>query len=473
MLLRGGTIIDGSGAPRRTADLRIEGDRIAAIDPGLTASDADVVDVSGCIVAPGFIDVHTHDDRFVLSQPQMLPKISQGVTTVVVGNCGISLAPLQRAHVPPPLNLLGGSDGYVYATMRQYAAAVNRTVPAVNVAALVGHSTLRVATMDDPYKSATPDERAAMVALLREGLAAGAIGMSSGVFYDTGAAADIDELAMLAAVVGEAGGVYTTHIRDESDKVIDSLDEAFATARRGAVPVVISHHKCAGPANWGRTRQTLAHIDAARAQQALGLDCYPYIAGSTVLRNDLVDGVIDVVVTWSEPHPEMSARHLADIAAEWGCTQQEACARLQPGGACYFQMREDDVQRVLAYPPTMIGSDGLPHDQHPHPRLWGTFPRVLGHYSRDLGLFSLETAVHKMTGLSARHFKLADRGELRPGAYADLTVFDPVSVQDVATFEQPSVAARGIRFVIVNGVVAYRDGHAESARAGRFLSSRA
>jgi len=473
MLLRGGTIIDGSGAPRRTADLRIEGDRIAAIGPGLTAGDAEAVDVSGCVVAPGFIDVHTHDDRFVLSQPQMLPKISQGVTTVVVGNCGISLAPLQRAHVPPPLNLLGGSDGYIYATMREYAAAVNRTVPAVNVAALVGHSTLRVATMDDPYKSATPDERVAMVALLREGLAAGAIGMSSGVFYDTGAAADIDELAMLAAVVGEAGGVYTTHIRDESDKVIDSLDEAFETARRGAVPVVISHHKCAGPANWGRTRQTLAHIDAARAHQALGLDCYPYIAGSTVLRTDLVDGVIDVVVTWSEPHPEMSARHLADIAAEWSCTQQEACARLQPGGACYFQMREDDVQRVLAYPPTMIGSDGLPHDQHPHPRLWGTFPRVLGHYSRDLGLFPLETAVHKMTGLSARQFKLADRGELRPGAYADLTVFDPVSVQDVATFEQPSVAARGIRFVIVNGVVAYRDGRAESARAGRFLNSRA
>ena len=473
MLLRGGTIIDGSGAPRRTADLLIEGDRIAAIGSGLTAGDADVVDVGGCIVAPGFIDVHTHDDKFVLSQPQMLPKISQGVTTVVVGNCGISLAPLQRAHVPPPLNLLGGSDGYIYATMRQYAAEVNRTVPAVNVAALVGHSTLRVAAMDDPYKSATPDERAAMVALLREGLAAGAIGMSSGVFYDTGAAADVDELAMLAEVVGEAGGVYTTHIRDEFDKVIDSLDEAFTTARRGAVPVVISHHKCAGPANWGRTRQTLAHIDAARAQQALGLDCYPYIAGSTVLRTDLVDGVIDVVVTWSEPHPEMSARHLADIATEWGCTQQEACARLQPGGACYFQMREDDVQRVLAYPPTMIGSDGLPHDQHPHPRLWGTFPRVLGHYSRDLGLFPLETAVHKMTGLSARQFKLADRGELRPGAYADLTVFDPVSVQDVATFEQPSLAARGIRCVIVNGVVAYRDGRAESARAGRFLSSRA
>src|SRR5437868_7404576 len=307
-----------------------------------------------------------------------------------------------------------------------------------------------------------------MVTLLREGLAAGAIGMSSGVFYDTGAAADIDELAMLAAVVGEAGGVYTTHIRDEFDKVLDSLDEAFATARRGAVPVVISHHKCAGPANWGRTLQTLAHIDAARAQQALGLDCYPYIAGSTVLRTDLVDGVIDVVVTWSEPHPEMSARHLADIAAKWGCTQQEACLRLQPGGACYFQMREDDVQRVLAYPATMIGSDGLPHDQHPHPRLWGTFPRVLGHYGRELGLFPLEVAVHKMTGLSARQFRLEDRGEIRVGACADVVVFDAAAIADAATFERPKARALGVECVFVNGRPAYRgDGDgAEMERSG-------
>src|SRR5438132_10060190 len=203
MLLRGGTVIDGTGAPRRTADVRVDGERIVAIDADLPTAGAAVIDASGCIVAPGFIDVHTHDDRIVLAQPQMLPKISQGVTTVVVGNCGISLAPLRRAHVPPPLNLLGGSDGYIYATMREYAEAVGRAMPAVNVAALVGHSTLRVATMDDPYRVATASEQAAMVTLLREGLATGAIGMSSGVFYDTGAAADIEELAMLAAVVGE------------------------------------------------------------------------------------------------------------------------------------------------------------------------------------------------------------------------------------------------------------------------------
>jgi len=255
--------------------------------------------------------------------------------------------------------------------------------------------------------------------------------------------------------------------------VIASLDEAFTTGRRGKVPVVISHHKCAGPNNWGRTVETLAHIHAARSRQPIGLDAYPYIAGSTVLRTDLVDGIIDVIVTWSTPYPQMSARSLADIAAEWNCTQQEACERLQPGGACYFQMREDDVQRVLQYPATMIGSDGLPHDLHPHPRLWGTFPRVLGHYSRDLGLFPLEMAVHKMTALSARRFNLAHRGELRAGFHADVTVFDAATIADAATFAQPTVPAHGICYVVVNGVLSYADGHATMQRGGRFLAREA
>ncbi len=472
LLLRGGTVVDGTGRDRFVADVRIEGGRIAAIGPDLAADGATVLDARGKIVAPGFIDVHTHDDRIVLSAPGMLPKISQGVTTVIVGNCGISLAPLVRADVPPPLNLLGGGDGFLHPTMASYAAAVDAARPAVNVAALVGHSTLRVAVMDDPYRAATSAEQQHMRELLREGMGAGAIGFSSGVFYATGAAADVDELSLLAGIAGEAGGVYATHIRQEMDQVLASLDEAFAAGRRGNVPVVISHHKCAGPANWGRTVQTLAHIDAARARQPIGLDAYPYIAGSTVLRTDLVDGVIDVIVTWSTPFPQMSARHLADIAAEWNCTQQEACERLQPGGACYFQMHEDDVQRVLRYPATMIGSDGLPHDLHPHPRLWGTFPRVLGHYSRDLGLFPLEAAVHKMTALSARRFNLAERGELRTGFHADVTVFDPATVADAATFAQPTQAARGIDCVLVNGVLSYVDGKSTMRRGGRFLSSR-
>ncbi|HTP99746.1 MAG TPA: amidohydrolase family protein, partial [Casimicrobiaceae bacterium] len=276
LLLRGGTVVDGTGAERFAADVRLEDGRIAAVEAGLASDGAQVIDVTGKVVAPGFIDVHTHDDRMVLSTPEATPKITQGVTTVVVGNCGISLAPLVRSGVPPPLNLLG--NDYAYPTMAAYADAVEAARPAVNVAALVGHSTLRVAAMDDPYRRATRDEQAHMAALLREGMAAGAIGLSSGVFYAPGAAADIDELAMLAAIAGAAGGVYTTHIRQEMDEVMASLDEAFATARRGNVPLVVSHHKCAGPANWGRTVQTIAHIDAARAGQPIGLDAYPYVA---------------------------------------------------------------------------------------------------------------------------------------------------------------------------------------------------
>jgi N-acyl-D-amino-acid deacylase len=473
LLLRGGTVIDGTGAPRFAADVRVEGERIVAVGADLAAQGTVVIDAVGMIVAPGFIDVHTHDDQIVLSAPHMLPKISQGVTSVVVGNCGISLAPLVRADVPPPLNLLGGAGRYVYPTMAAYVAAVDAARPAVNVAALIGHSTLRVATMDDPYRAATAAEQARMCELLREGLAAGAAGLSSGVFYATGAAADIDELALLAAVVGAAGGVYTTHIRQEMDKVLDSLDEAFVAARRGNVPLVVSHHKCAGPSNWGRTVETLAHIDAARRGQPIGLDCYPYIAGSTVLRSDLVDGIIDVLVTWSTPHPEMTARTLAGIAHEWGCSQKEACERLQPGGACYFQMKEEDVERVIAHPRTMIGSDGLPHDRHPHPRLWGAFPRVFARYWRQRRLFTLEQAVHKMTGMTARNLRIADRGLLRAGAMADVGVFDPRTIADTATYDRPKSASVGIERVFVNGACAFRGGEPEPvvlARAGRMLT---
>lgn len=200
------------------------------------------------------------------------------------------------------------------------------------------------------------------------------------------------------------------------------------------------------------------------------MDVYPYVAGSTVLREDLVDGVIDVRVSWSAPHPETTGRLLSDIAEEWGVTQREACRRLMPGGACYFQMHEDDVRRVLAHPRSMIGSDGLPHDRHPHPRLWGAFPRVLGHYAREQQLFSMEQAVHKMSGLSARRFRLHERGELREGWFADVVVFDPARVRDLATYDSPLLRSEGIERVYVNGRLALT-GEAPSCtdRAGRLL----
>ena len=283
-------------------------------------------------------------------------------------------------------------------------------------------------------------------------------------------AADMVELVAVASVAAINGGVYATHIRDELAGILPALQEAASTAKQSGLPLVISHHKCAGPANWGRTRETLPLIEQLAQGQEIGMDVYPYTAGSTVLREDLVDGIIDVLITSSQPHPEMGGRYLADIAREWGVPQVEAAVRLKPGGACYFQMREDDVERVITHPLSMIGSDGLPHDERPHPRLWGAFPRVLACYWRDKGLLRLEEAVHKMTGMSARRFRIGGRGELRAGLQADVVVFDPARVRDKATFEQPKQFSEGIEQVWVNGVLSYTAaGRATGARAGRFV----
>ena len=472
-LLEGGLVIDGSGTPGFGADVLLAGDRIEAIGPALRnrhgLGEVDVIDCSGLVVAPGFIDVHTHDDAIVLQQPEMLPKVSQGITTVIAGNCGISLLPLATDAPPPPLNLLG-THSFRHTSVADYRVAFDAARPAVNVALLIGHTTLRVATMDRLDRAADGDELARMAALLEQCLEDGAIGLSSGLFYEPAFAAPADEVLALAKVVARHGGVYTSHLRSEMQAIIDALHEAGDTAFAAGVPLVISHHKCAGPTQWGRTRETLPLIERLAARQPVAMDVYPYTAGSTVLREDLVDGVIDIRVTWSDPHPEVEGRLLADIAADWGITQQEACRRLQPGGACYFQMHEDDVERIVAHPLTMIGSDGLPHDRHPHPRLWGTFPRVLARYCRERQLFPLELAIHKMTGLSSRNFKLHRRGLLQPGWYADIVVFDAARVRDRASYEQPLEISEGIAAVYVNGVPSYRgDVHGTTGRAGRLL----
>lgn len=470
ILLRDGLIIDGTGKAGYRADVLLDGDTIAQVGTIDPASAGQVLDCSGLIVAPGFIDVHTHDDAIVLDAPGMLPKISQGITTVVVGNCGISLAPLVTETPIEPLGLLG-TQRFRFERLAAYADAVNATQPAINVAALIGHTSLRAATMAELDRPATADERASMAQHLRRAMDDGALGLSSGVFYENAYAADERELAEVAAAVARGGGVYVTHIRTELDGILDAMEEAARTARKNNLPLVLSHHKCAGPANWGRTRETLALMDRLATRQPIGLDVYPYTAGSTVLREDLVDGVIDIIITGSDPHPEMAGKLLSDIAALWGVDQREACRRLLPGGACYFQMTEEDVQRVLAHPRTMIGSDGLPHDVRPHPRLWGTFPRVLGHYCREIGLLQLESAVFKMTGLPAAQFGLEKRGIIAPGNYADIAVFDPQRIRDRATFAEPEQISEGIRHVFVNGALSYEEeSRATHSRHGRFLS---
>ena len=481
LLLEGGLIIDGSGDPAWHGDVLVVGDRIARVGAGLRQrllellpdgldpGALEAVDCQCRVIAPGFIDAHTHDDAIVLSDPAYRPKVSQGVTTVVTGNCGLSLAPYVTDTARPPLNLLGPGS-FRYPTMAAYRDAVQAAQPALNVAPLIGHTTLRFATMPVLDRAATADERARMAALLEACMVEGAHGLSSGLFYEEAFAAPADEVTELARVVARHGGVYATHLRTEMQAILEAMQEAADCAFDAGLPLVISHHKCAGPTQWGRTRETLPRLDALASRQPIALDVYPYVAGSTVLREDLVDGVIDVLLSWSDPHPEMTGRLLADIAAEWGVDQKAACRRLQPGGACYFQIHEEDVERVMAHPRTMIGSDGLPHDRHPHPRLWGAFPRVFARYWRERQLFSLETAVHKMTGLTARNFRLAGRGLLRAGHCADIVVFDPQRIADTATYAKPISASIGVERVYVNGACAYLEGGPVLARAGRLLA---
>ena len=254
--------------------------------------------------------------------------------------------------------------------------------------------------------------------------------------------------------------------------VMDCLEETFHIGRELGVPVVISHHKVVGQANHGRSVQTLARIAEQMKTQPVCLDCYPYNASSTILEQALVDGAARVIVTWSKAHPQFSGRDLDEVARELGCPVEEAVRRLQPAGAIYFRMHEDDVARILQFDETMVGSDGLPHDETPHPRLWGSFPRVLGHYARGLGLFPLEKAIHKMTGLTAARFGLADRGVLREGAHADLVLLDAGQVADRATFAQPIAPSAGIVSVWTNGRPVWRDARPPASGRGRCCVAR-
>ena len=460
LLLRGGTVIDGTGAPRRTADVAIDGDRIAAVGRLDGSRAAREIDASGLVVSPGFIDAHTHDDRAVLSDPSMACKVSQGVTTVVTGNCGVSLAPLTGREPPPPLNLLGGEDWYRFPTFAAYREELEGAPPALNVAMQVGHTALRASVMDELDRAATEGEIERMAELADEAMRAGCIGLSTGLAYPPARATPTEEVIAIARRVAAHGGMHSTHMRDEEGGVLDSVRETLRIGREAGVAVVISHHKCAGRDNWGGSRETLALIAQAQATQAIDLDVYPYVAGSTVLLMEIVARSEKVLVSWSEPHPEAAGRPLDEIAREWGCGTAEAVDRLQPAGGIYFMMDEGDLARILKFPGAMIGSDGLPHDVFPHPRLWGTFPRVLGRYARDEGLIGLEDAVHRMTGKPAAVFGLAGRGEVREGAFADLVLFDPDEIIDTATFEDPVQPAAGVRSVFVNGREVWAEGSA-------------
>jgi N-acyl-D-amino-acid deacylase len=368
------------------------------------------------------------------------------------------------------MNLLGRREFFRYPNFASYAAAVSEARPAVNVAAFAGHTALRNNHMDRLDRAATDAEIAAMRADLREALEAGALGLSTGLAYGSANAASTGEVIALAELLHSHGGMYATHMRNEGAGVLDAIAETCEIGRASGARVVISHLKCAGIDNWGRADEVLQTLDAARSAQPVACDCYPYAAGSSTLDLNQVDPRVEITITGSKNHPEVTGMSLAQLAEAWCMSQMDAARKLQPAGAIYHSISESDMRRILAHPASMIGSDGLPHDAHPHPRLWGTFPRVLGRYVRDEKLLPLALAVHKMTGLPAATFGIEKRGLIREGFFADLVLFDPTSILDTATFAEPVQPARGIAMVWVNGVLSYTAKGATGHRAGRFLA---
>lgn len=469
LLIRGGEVIDGSGAPRFAADVWVDQGRIAGVlPPGTPARSRRVIEAGGLVLCPGFIDTHSHDDLLVLQPTVPQPKLVQGVCTVVVGNCGISLAPMVAEHPPAPLDLVAAGP-HRFAHFVDYLAAVDAARPCVNVVPLIGHSSLRLRHVAELDRRATPAEVAAMHDAVAQALDAGAFGLSIGVYYPPARAADTAELLGVCQALQDRDAMLAMHIRDEGEHIEAAVQEALQVGAASGARLVLSHHKVVGPQNHGRTRQTLQAVDSAARQQSVCLDCYPYEASSTMLCPERAARVEDVLITWSATHPDCSGRTLRSVAQAWGTDLHEAARRLLPGGAIYFTMAAEDVERVLRHPLAMIGSDGLPHDRHPHPRLWGSFPRVLGHYSRDRALLPLEAAVHKMTGLPALRFGLADRGRVAVGLAADLVLFDPAQVRDNASYAEPQALPSGIHAVLVNGRLALHRGEMLDGHAGRRL----
>jgi len=472
-------IADGTGTELRAGGIAWKGAKILKVGDVDPNSAEVAIDARGQVIAPGFIDVHTHDDINVIQQPEMLPKISQGVTTVIVGNCGISASPVTlntnslHEQPPDPMHLLGDQATFQFDSFDSYAHAVQSARPNVNVAALVGHISLRNNVMADLSKAASADEIQHMRAQLQSALEQGAMGLSTGLAYQNAIGAPQSEVSALAQMLAQFDAVYTTHLRSEAEQIMQALDEAFSTAGEHKLRLVISHIKCAGRGNWHNSEAVLTKIIGQSDSQEIACDCYPYTASSSSLDLKQVNAETDIFITWSRSSPEVAGRYLSDIAATWQTSLLSAAERLQPAGAIYHCMHEDDVARFLSYSKTMIGSDGIPTDPHPHPRLWGTFARVLGHYVRDKQLITLPAAIHRMTGLPARQFQLSNRGQLKPGFCADVVLLDADSVRDCATYTQPTLPSKGIEAVWVNGTLSYKTGHHIATdvigRAGKML----
>jgi dihydroorotase/N-acyl-D-amino-acid deacylase len=497
LIIRNARIVDGTASPWYRGEIALRGDTIALIAPKIAARATREIDAAGLVVAPGFIDIHTHARRGIFEVPTADNYVRQGVTTLIEGPDGGSPVPLAP-----------------------FLAKVAATRITPNFAMFIGQGSVRSEVMGEVDRAATPAELDKMRALVREGMEQGALGLSSGLFYVPGNFTPTEEVIELARIAGEMGGIYISHMRDEAKGLAESVRETIAIGERGRLPTQITHHKVVGKAYWGGSVQTLRMVDEARARGVdATIDQYPYTASATsigaallpqwaneggreatlkrlkdpatrakikaesvrIIRDERGGGdPKNVQVSNCQFDPSLAGKNLAQITQGRGQTVSienaaETALWIVEQGGCggiFHAIGEEDLQRILVHPATMIASDGevpIFGRASPHPRSYGTFARVLGLYVRDKKLLSLETAVQKMSAFPAQRLGLSDRGVVRAGMKADIVVFDPATVRDLATFERPHAYAEGVRMVIINGQVAFEDGKMTAARPGRIL----
>jgi N-acyl-D-amino-acid deacylase len=497
LLLQNGRIVDGSGNPWYRADVAIRGDMIVRIAPSIDAPAALVIDVGGQVIAPGFIDIHSHGDRGIFEVPTADNFVRQGVTSMI-----------------------GSPDGDSPLPLAPFLEALEALPKSVNVGMFVGQGAVRAAVIGESDRPAKPDELEDMRARVAQAMRDGAFGLSTGLFYVPGSFTPTDEVVELARVAAVAGGMHISHMRDEAAGVLASVRETIEIGERGGLPTQVTHHKIVGRPNWGRSAASLELIDEARARDVdVTVDVYPYTASSTrisaalfpawsreggteallarledtairarvksevarIIRDERGGGdPANVVIARCEWDESLAGLTLAEVAAlrDLGESLEdgaEAAIWLVQKGDCqgnFHAMSEDDLQRILQHPASMVGSDGgvvVFGRGHPHPRSYGTFARVLSLYVRERNLLTLEDAVRRMTGFPAQRLGVVDRGLLRPGLKADVVVFDPARVRDAATYAQPHQYAEGFSLVVVNGEVVFDGEQMTEARPGRVL----